>query len=80
MRPRPGFASLTGARAHKTQDAVRVGISADQLWRDTSVRRTRFPSLELGCESARSGNAFGYSGTYKTQHRGARQHRPPLMR
>ena len=27
---------------------------------------TRFPSLELGCESARSGNAFGYSGTYKT--------------
>ena len=34
--------------------------------RDTSETQTRFPSLELGCESARSGNAFGYSGTYKT--------------
>jgi hypothetical protein len=28
--------------------------------------QTRFPTLELGCEPARSGNAFGYSGTYKT--------------
>ena len=57
---------LTGAQALKTQDAVRVGISIDQLYARHVGHETRFPSLELGCESARSGNAFGYSGTYKT--------------
>jgi hypothetical protein len=57
---------LTGAQAYQTQDAVRVGISADQLYARHVGQQTRFPSLELGCESARSGNAFGYSGTYKT--------------
>jgi hypothetical protein len=57
---------LTGAQAYQTQDAVRVGISADQLYARHVGNETRFPSLELGCESARSGNAFGYSGTYKT--------------
>jgi hypothetical protein len=57
---------LTGAQAFKTQDAVRVDISADQLYARHVGNATRFPSLELGCESPRSGNAFGYSGTYKT--------------
>ena len=57
---------LTGAQAYKTQDAVRVGVSVDQLYARHVGNETRFPSLELGCESARSGNAFGYSGTYKT--------------
>jgi hypothetical protein len=57
---------LTGAQAYKTQDAVRVDISADQLYAQHVGNAVRFPSLELGCESARSGNAFGYSGTYKT--------------
>ena len=57
---------LTGAQAYQTQDAVRVGISADQLYARHVGDATRFPSLELGCESARSGNAFGYSGAYKT--------------
>ncbi|MFO0952518.1 MAG: DUF1552 domain-containing protein [Isosphaeraceae bacterium] len=57
---------LTGAQAYKTQDAVRVGVSADQLYARHVGNQTRFPTLELGCESARSGNAFGYSGTYKT--------------
>ncbi len=57
---------LTGAQAFKTQDAVRVGISADQVYARHVGDATRLPSLELGCESARSGNAFGYSGTYKT--------------
>ena len=57
---------LTGAQAYKTQDAVRVDISADQLYARHVGDAVRFPSLELGCESARSGNAFGYSGTYKT--------------
>lgn len=57
---------LTGAQAYKSQDAVRVGISADQLYARHVSDATRLPSLELGCESPRSGNAFGYSGTYKT--------------
>lgn len=57
---------LTGAQAYKTQDAVRAGISADQLYARHVAGQTRLPSLELGCELARSGNAFGYSGTYKT--------------
>jgi hypothetical protein len=57
---------LTGAQAYQTQDAVRVGTSADQVYARYVGNETRFSSLELGCESARSGNAFGYSGTYKT--------------
>lgn len=57
---------LTGAQAYRSQDDVRVGISADQLYAQHVGDQTRFPSLELGCEAARSGNAFGYSGTYKT--------------
>jgi hypothetical protein len=57
---------LTGAQAYQTQDAVRVGISVDQVYARYVGNATRFPSLEMGCESARSGNAFGYSGTYKT--------------
>lgn len=59
-------AFLTGAQAYKTQDDVRVDISVDQLYAQYAGSATRFPSLELGCEVARSGNAFGYSGTYKT--------------
>ncbi len=57
---------LTGAQAYKSQDAVRVDVSADQLYAKHIGHQTRLPSLELGCEAARSGNAFGYSGTYKT--------------
>ena len=57
---------LTGAQAYRSQDDVRVGISIDQLYARQVGNATRLPSLELGCESPRSGNAFGYSGTYKT--------------
>lgn len=57
---------LTGAQAYRSQDDVRVGISVDQLYARHVGNATPFPSLELGCESPRSGNAFGYSGTYKT--------------
>lgn len=57
---------LTGAQAYRSQDDVRVGISVDQLYAKHVGNATRMPSLELGCESPRSGNAFGYSGTYKT--------------
>lgn len=57
---------LTGAQAYRSQDDVRVGVSIDQLYAQHVGNATRLPSLELGCESPRSGNAFGYSGTYKT--------------
>lgn len=57
---------LTGAQAYRSQDDVRVGVSIDQLYAQHVGQATRLPSLELGCESPRSGNAFGYSGTYKT--------------
>jgi hypothetical protein len=57
---------LTGAQAYRSQDDVRVGVSIDQLYARHVGQATRIPSLELGCESPRSGNAFGYSGTYKT--------------
>ena len=57
---------LTGAQAYRSQDDVRVNVSIDQLYAQHVGNATRVPSLELGCESARSGNAFGYSGTYKT--------------
>lgn len=57
---------LTGAQAFRSQDDVRVGISIDQLYAKHVGAATPLPSLELGCESPRSGNAFGYSGTYKT--------------
>ncbi len=57
---------LTGAQAYRSQDNVRVGISIDQLYAQYVGSETVLPSLELGCESPRSGNAFGYSGTYKT--------------
>ncbi len=57
---------LTGAQAYRSQDDVRVGVSVDQLYAQHVGNATPLPSLELGCESPRSGNAFGYSGTYKT--------------
>lgn len=57
---------LTGAQPFRTQDDVKVGVSIDQLYGQAMAGQTRFPTLELGCEPARSGNAFGYSGTYKT--------------
>lgn len=57
---------LTGAQAYRSQDDVRVGVSADQLYARHVGVATPLSSLELGCESPRSGNAFGYSGTYKT--------------
>ena len=37
---------LTGAQAYKTQDAVRVDISVDQLYARHVGNETRFPSLD----------------------------------
>jgi len=57
---------LTGAQAYRSQDDVRVGVSVDQVYARHVGDATYMPSLELGCEVPRSGNAFGFSGTYKT--------------
>ena len=81
MRPRARCRELSaGAQAYKTQDAVRVGTSIDQLYAQHVGKETHLPSLELGCESARSGNMFGYSGTYKTHISWRSPRRPLLMR
>jgi hypothetical protein len=56
---------LTGAQAFRSQDQLQVGVSIDQIYAQHVGRQTRIPSLEIGFEPSRSGNAFGYSGTYK---------------
>ena len=58
---------LTGTQARKTDGAdIRAGISADQIAAERVGRRTRLPSLELGCEPGlQSGNCdSGYSCAY----------------
>lgn len=58
---------LTAAQARKTDGAdIKVGISVDQLAASRLGARTRFPSLELGCDRAqRTGNCdSGYSCAY----------------
>lgn len=60
---------LTGAQPRKTSGAnIRSGISVDQLAAQSIGRRTRFASLELGCEAGRSaGNCdSGYSCAYSS--------------
>lgn len=60
---------LTGCQAKKTHGAdIRAGVSADQVAAETVGRQTRFPSLELGCDSgAQSGNCdSGYSCAYSS--------------
>jgi Protein of unknown function (DUF1552) len=57
---------LTGTQAFRSQDNIQAGMSVDQIYAQHIGNVTRLPSLELGCESPRSGNAFGFSGTYKT--------------
>jgi len=59
---------LTGCRARKTAGAdIRVGVSIDQLAAQHIGHLTRFPSLELTCDSVRnSGNCdSGYSCAYQ---------------
>jgi len=60
-------AFLTGAHPHKTNGKdIRNGVSVDQVAAAAIGQRTRFPSLELGCEpSAQGGNCdSGYSCIY----------------
>jgi hypothetical protein len=60
---------LTGAQARKTHGAdIRLGVSVDQVAAAKVGQRTRFPSLELGCDrGAQAGTCdSGYSCAYST--------------
>ncbi|PAW86280.1 MAG: hypothetical protein B9S33_08395 [Pedosphaera sp. Tous-C6FEB] len=59
---------LTGQRARKTAGAdIQVGVSIDQVLAEQVGRQTRFDSLELGCDKARTAGACdsGYSCAYQ---------------
>lgn len=59
---------LTGVRVKKTAGSdIRAGVSIDQLMAQKIGQLTRFPSLELTCDSVRkSGNCdSGYSCAYQ---------------
>lgn len=58
---------LTGCHPRKTQGAdIKAGISVDQIAAEKIGRKTRLPSLELGCDRAQqTGNCdSGYSCAY----------------
>jgi hypothetical protein len=64
---RAGASFLTGVHCRKTAGAdIHNGVSADQIAAQAFASRTRFPSLELGCEDSRTvGNCdSGYSCAY----------------
>lgn len=59
---------LTGARARKTDSTdIQVGISVDQVAAQRVGHLTRFPSLELSCDSVRKAGRCdsGYSCAYQ---------------
>lgn len=58
---------LTGARLNKSSTDIRCGISIDQVIANQVGSTTRFPSLELTCDSKRqsSGCDSGYSCAYQ---------------
>lgn len=60
---------LTGQQARKTAgNDISVGVSVDQFAAQQVGRRTRLPSLEIGCQAgARAGNCdSGYSCAYSS--------------
>src|SRR5262245_22441422 len=64
---RAGAAFMTGVHCKKTEGAdIRNGVSADQIAAQELASKTRFPSVELGCEDSRTvGNCdSGYSCAY----------------
>src|SRR5262249_55333006 len=66
---RSAAAWLTGCHPRKTAGAdIKNGISADQLAAQRIGDRTKFPSLEIGCErGAQAGNCdSGYSCAYSS--------------
>jgi hypothetical protein len=64
---RGGGTFLTGVRLNKSAVTVRAGVSIDQLIARKIGHLTRFPSLELACESARKAGSCdsGYSCAYQ---------------
>lgn len=64
---RAGASFLTGVHCRKTSGAdIHNGVSADQIAAQAFASKTRFASLELGCEDSRTvGNCdSGYSCAY----------------
>src|SRR3954466_639070 len=57
---------LTGRQARKSVTDIRVGISVDQLCAQRVGERTRFSSLEIGCEGGRQSGGCdpGYACAY----------------
>jgi hypothetical protein len=64
---RGGGTFLTGMRLKKSATDLRAGVSIDQILARKIGHLTRFPSLELACESARKSGACdsGYSCAYQ---------------
>jgi hypothetical protein len=64
---RAGGTFLTGVRVKKSATEIQAGISIDQVMAREVGHLTRFPSLELTCETSRpSGNCdSGYSCAYQ---------------
>jgi hypothetical protein len=58
---------LTGVRLKKSATDIRAGISIDQVMAHRVGHLTRFPSLELACDSGRKAGACdsGYSCAYQ---------------
>lgn len=58
---------LTGVRLNKSATDVRAGVSIDQVLARRIGHLTRFPSLELACDSVRKAGACdsGYSCAYQ---------------
>ena len=58
---------LTGVRLKKSATDIRAGISIDQVMARRVGHLTRFPSLELACDSGRKSGACdsGYSCAYQ---------------
>jgi len=64
---RSSAAFLTGAHPRKTKGTdIKLGVSVDQIAATTVGQKTRFPSLELGCEAGRKAGECdsGYSCAY----------------
>src|SRR5262249_18784876 len=80
-------AFLTCRQPRKTQGAdIRAGVSVDQLYTQHHGNRTRFPSLEIGCEAGRQAGGFdsGYTSSHtphpslrKRNHPAAHGNNPP---
>lgn len=70
---RAAAAFLTGVQPLKTDGKIKLGVSADQVAAQAIGQRTRFRSLELGCEQGRasgqcdSGYACAYSNNISWQ-------------